>query len=388
MKSIKVIEGQRKVAGLMRCITCQREYELRVPIWRCACGGLLDIDLVDDFIMEQINPNKTGLWRYSDAIKSVVKKEVSLGEGFTPLIPLGIENRQILVKQDHLFPSGSYKDRGASVMVSQIKALGIRKVVEDSSGNAGCAVAAYCANAGIECEIFVPDNTSPAKLAQIEQYGATLRKIPGTREDTAAAVMVAAESVYYASHSWNPFFFQGTKTFAYEVCEQLGWNAPDDVILPVGNGTLLLGAWIGFQELSRCGMINQIPRIIAVQAENCAPLADAFDLGQASAATIRPRETLAEGIAIAQPVRGGQILQAVRASRGQFIKVSEKEIADELIVLCRQGFYIEPTGAATIAGARKALARLPKSDVVVTVFTGHGLKASEKMQKLSHPTRG
>ena len=228
------------------CRSCQEKYAIREPIWRCSCGGLLDLSNDVLFVKSDIQTNRNNLWRYQKALPVDSASIVSLGEGMTPLLKLEVMGREVLIKQDHLFPTGSYKDRGASVLVSQIKSLGIRRVVEDSSGNAGCAIAAYCARAGIACDIYVPADTSPAKLAQIESYNATLHKIPGSREDTAEAVMAAAQTHYYASHSWNPFFFQGTKTFAYEICEQLNWKAPDYVLLPVGNGTLLLGASIGF----------------------------------------------------------------------------------------------------------------------------------------------
>ncbi|MCP4155342.1 MAG: pyridoxal-phosphate dependent enzyme, partial [bacterium] len=206
------------------------------------------------------------MWRYKEAIPvSNESTVVSFEEGFTPLLEMDIENRTVLVKQEQLFASGSYKDRGASVLISKIKEMGIGEVVEDSSGNAGASVAAYCAAAGIQCTIFAPEETSPGKLAQIEAYGAVLNKIPGSREETANAVLKAAETTYYASHSWNPYFFHGTKTFAFEVCEQLGWKAPGTVILPVGNGTLLLGAYIGFNELVNAGIIGKMPVIIGVQ---------------------------------------------------------------------------------------------------------------------------
>jgi threonine synthase len=193
-------------------------------------------------------------------------------------------------------------------------------------------------------------------------------------------VLLAAENDYYASHSWNPFFFHGTKTFAYEVCEQLGWQAPDEVVLPVGNGTLLLGAALGFRELFEMGVIGKLPRLVGVQAEACAPLAEAFNFG-ATHAVFEKRETLAEGIAIAEPVRREQILAAVRQSGGTFTTVSEGEIRASLLAMCRQGFYIEPTAAATIAGVEKTT-RSSQAHIIVTVLTGHGLKATEKMLKL------
>jgi threonine synthase len=267
-------------------------------------------------------------------------------------------------------------------LISQVKALGIRKVVEDSSGNAGCAIAAYCARAEIECDIYVPFGTSPGKLAQIERYGAVLHKIPGSREDTAAAVMEAAEKYYYASHSWNPFFYQGTKTFAYEVCEQLGWKAPGHLVLPAGNGTLLLGAAMGFRELRDAGIVDRVPKIIAIQAAGCAPLALAFDQRLLENPKIRQTGTLAEGIAIANPVRGMQIVEEVRASMGSFLTVSEAEIRTWLLAMCGRGFYIEPTSAATIAGLAQYVSTIDPAETIVSVFTGHGLKATEKMLKL------
>lgn len=324
------------------------------------------------------------MWRYREAIPLDSNSPiVSFAEGFTPLLPVEIAGRQVLIKQEQLFPSGSYKDRGASVMISQIKQLGITKVVEDSSGNAGAAVAAYCAAAGIQCDIYVPESTSPSKLAQITRYGATLHKIPGSREDTAQAVMTAAEDTYYASHSWNPFFFHGTKTFAFEVCEQLGWQAPDTVILPVGNGTLLLGAYIGFSELVKSGIINRVPRFIGVQAQRCAPLFHAFTTHSDTVACAATGEkTMAEGIAIAAPIRGQQILAAVKHTGGEFITVNEMEILASLTAMFQKGHYIEPTSAAAIAGIKKyvevqrEMGTIDAHEVIVSAFTGHGLKST------------
>lgn len=363
------------------CCKCKAGYALEEPLWRCprqGCGGLLDIRFEPAFPLGKIAGRKPCLWRYREAIP--IKDDahiVSFDEGFTPLINVSIEGKQILIKQEQLFSTGSYKDRGASVLISQVKALGIKRVVEDSSGNAGAAIAAYCANAGIECDIFVPETTSEGKLAQISLYGAHLHKIPGSREDTAAAVMLAADKNYYSSHSWNPFFFHGTKTFAFEVCEQLDWRAPDTVILPVGNGTLLLGAWIGFNELKRAKVIAKIPTLIGVQSANCAPLYHAFKENLQEVPTITGEKTLAEGIAIASPIRGKQILDAVRNSNGHFITVTEEEIKEALLEMCGKGYYIEPTSASTIAGIKKylRLCNHRNEELIVSAFTGHGLKS-------------
>ncbi len=363
------------------CTACRQTYPLQDPRWRCDCGSLLDIVFQPRFNLDKITARPSTMWRYREAIP--IEQEaniISLDEGFTPLTQVSFAGRPVWLKQDHLFPTGSYKDRGAAVLISKVKELGIQAVVEDSSGNAGCAIAAYCALADIACDIFVPAEISAGKLAQIQFYGATLNKIVGTRADTAQAVLTAAEQIYYASHFWNPFFFQGTKTFAYEVCEQLNWQAPDVVVLPVGNGTLLLGVDIGFRELEQAGLVNQGPKLIAIQAENCAPLVQtAPDNKKISPSS---QSTLAEGIAIADPIRGQQIMNVVQASGGHFLTVSEVEIKTSLHDMSRKGFYIEPTSAATTAGVAKYLSQVAEDEVIVSVLTGHGLKATEKMLKL------
>ncbi|MBE3136959.1 MAG: threonine synthase [Thermoplasmata archaeon] len=317
------------------------------------------------------------MWRYREALPIEHDKHIiSFDEGFTPLVEEQFSGKKVLLKQDHLFPSGSYKDRGASVLVSKIKELGVKKVVEDSSGNAGAAIAAYCAKANITCDIYVPEKTSAGKLLQIEQYGAALHKIPGTREDTAKAVWLAAQSTYYASHYWNPFFFHGTKTCIFEIVEQLGWNAPDAIILPVGNGTLLLGTYIGLKELQREKIIDTLPKIIGVQAENCSPLAQAWKKHHQIKNPFTWKETIAEGIAIANPVRAKDILHAIKETNGDIITVKEKDIINALHTTIQKGYYIEPTSAVAIAGFQKYPLR--KTEVAVVPLTGHGLKTSRE----------
>lgn len=367
------------------CTNCGKQISLNEKLWRCGCGSVLDIEFEPDFPLDKIKQRNKNMWRYREAIP-IDKSEdiISFDEGFTPLTKVNLDGRSVLIKQDHLFSTGSFKDRGASVLVSKIKELGIDEVVEDSSGNAGCAIAAYCARAGISCEIFVPKSTPSGKLAQIELYGAKLNKVTGSREDTARAVIQAIEESqrYYASHSWNPFFFHGTKTFAYEVSEQLGWKAPDSVVLPVGNGTLLLGAYIGFNELINADIIEKLPKIIGVQAKNCAPLYKAYQEKLETVPKIEVMDTIAEGIAIAKPIRGKQILKAIRKSNGEVIVVEDHEIVEALRKMCNQGFFIEPTAAATIAGLNKYSKRINQDELVVSVFTGHGKKTTDKIQKI------
>jgi len=300
-------------------------------------------------------------------------------EGFTPLEEIEFDGNRTLVKIDYLFPTGSYKDRGATVLMSKMKEWGVQKVVEDSSGNAGSAIAAYCARAGIKCEIYVPQHTSSEKIVQIQAYGATLKKVEGSRERTAEVAMEAASKIPYASHCWNPFFLHGTKTFAFEVWEQMGWKAPDVLVLPIGHGTLFLGVYMGFRELKEAGIIKRIPRLVGVQSAFCAPLYQAFKKGWRETRSIEKEETVAEGIAISEPVRGRQILEATQEADGEILTVTEKEIGMALMEMGRKGHFIEPTSAATIAGLKKYLRKKRRRETIVSTLTGTGLKSVGKM---------
>jgi len=302
-----------------------------------------------------------------------------MNEGFTPLEGIDLNGNCVLLKIDYLFPTGSYKDRGATVLISKMKGWGVQKVVEDSSGNAGSAIAAYCAKTGIECDIYVPQYTSPGKLVQIQAYGATLKRVKGSRERTAEKAMEAASKIPYASHCWNPFFLHGTKTFAFEVWEQMDWRAPDTLVLPIGHGTLFLGAYMGFKELKEAGRIKRIPKLVGVQSASCAPLYQAFKKGWKETKQIEKRETIAEGIAIAEPVRGKQILEAIRDTDGEILAVTENEIGVALKEMGRKGHFIEPTSAATIAGLKKYLGKKRHKETVVSTLTGMGLKSAGKM---------
>jgi len=334
------------------------------------------------FPLDLIAKRAPTLWRYEEALPAIAHtKRVTFQEGFTPLLPYRVGKLEVMLKLDYLFPTGSYKDRGATVLMSHANQEGIKEVVQDSSGNAGCAIAGYAARAGIECTIFVPANTSPAKIVQINMYGAKIRLIEGDRDATASACKshVSTHNVYYASHVHNALFFEGTKTLAYEICEQLGWQAPDTVVLPAGNGTLLLGAYQGFQDLAQAGIITKIPKLIGIQAQNCAPLY-ALWVGKELPTSWLP--TAAEGIAIPTPYLGDKMIAAMRQTNGACIAVSEDDIKKQLFQLARQGYYVEPTAACVIAGLEEYARNLTKSEKIVSVLTGTGLKATEKIQLL------
>ena len=220
----------------------------------------------------------------------------------------------------------------------------------------------------------------PAKLAQIQMYGPTLHKIPGSRENTARAAMEATVHHFYASHVWNPFFFQGTKTYAFEIWEQLGFTAPDTLIVPTGHGTLLIGAYLGFRDLLDRDLIPRLPKLVAVQAANCAPLYRMWRDQLADVPSVEPGGTVAEGIAIAEPSRAAQIMDIIHHTGGEVLAVTDDEIETALVDFCKQGWYLEPTSATAIAAFKKY--PISGGETVVAPLTGHGLKSTEKFLKL------
>lgn len=313
------------------------------------------------------------LWRYAEALPFTEDRwgeAVGLGEGGTPLVPVG-DRPGLWAKVEYANPTLSFKDRGAAVLVAKALEWGVERVVCDSSGNAGTAVAAYCARVGIECHVVVPAATRPAKLAAARAHGAEVHLVEGTREDVAAAAIaaVARGDVFYASHVWQPAFLEGTKTMAYEVVEQLG-RAPDAVVVPAGNGTLLLGVAKGFAELALAGVVPAVPRLVAVQAAACAPVARAAGVD----APPPGGDTVADGIAVAAPPRAAEMAAAVAASGGRWLTVTDDEVLAARDRLARRGWFVEPTGAVAAAAA----AHLDPGGVdgeVVVPLCGAGLKA-------------
>lgn len=228
-------------------------YPIETPRWRSETGGPLMITDLPGIGRGEIDTAKRSLWRYAAALPVAVSDPVSLGEGCTPLVHRPWRGGHAHFKLEWFAPSGSFKDRGASVMLSILRQQGIDAVLEDSSGNGGAAVATYAAAAGMRAKILVPASTSPAKTVQMRAAGAAVELVPGTRQDTADAAVRQAEEIFYASHNWQAHFLQGTKTLAYELWEDLGFVAPDAVIIPCGAGSNILGCDIGFSELLRRG---------------------------------------------------------------------------------------------------------------------------------------
>lgn len=332
--------------------------------WTGPNGELLEVKNTITFDPNLIRTDIHGLWRYLPFLPLENEdNRVSLQEGFTPICDLKYSDKNLRAKLEFLFPTGSYKDRGATFLLSKIKELGITEIVEDSSGNAGCAIAAYAAIANITCKIVVPEFTSEAKVRQIASYGAQVIKVAGSRTDATNKALELAQSTYFASHSYNPWFFQGTITFAFEVWEQ--GKLPEEIIFPTGNGTLLLGAYLGFQKLKDSGIIHEIPKLSAAQADACAPLFaqwKGFEFENA-------QETLAEGITVQKPIRANEILKAIQVTGGKIYTVTEAEIKNSHLELALQGIYAEFTSAVAHAAVKQSL----NNDILIPV-TGIGLK--------------
>jgi threonine synthase len=287
-------------------------------------------------------------------------------------VPLQFEGRRVHVKCEHLNPTGSFKDRGTAVLVSALAAAGVERAVEDSSGNAGASFAAYAARAGIQARVFVPDDAAGPKRAQIEAYGAEVVRILGPRSGAADAVRrAAAKGEVYASHAYLPHILAGMATLAFEIVEQLG-KPPGALIVPVGQGSLLLGVYRGFQAMEAAGVIDAIPQLIGVQAQACAPLWAVYTLGASGLAWVHEGETLAEGIRILHPHRGDAVLEALEATGGDVVAVDEEDIRRGLEALSQRGFFVEPT-SAVVWPAMKAVIDQVRGPLVV-VLTGSGFK--------------
>lgn len=362
----------------LRCTQCGTRFPVNTYAWVCeTCGGLLEIEPAPAFDAKQIARDTNSLWRYRAFLPLPDQAApISMGEGWTPLIPVTYNERNIYCKLDFLNPTGSFKDRGTTVIVSAVKAFGYTHVTDDSSGNAAASLASYSAYAGLRATIFTPAHASPIKLSQIQVYGAELKKIEGVREKAAEALQdaVRAQAIYYASHYYSPFFLAGMQTTAWEIWEQLG-RAPDVVIVPAGHGTNLFGIYRGFAALREAGFISQMPRMFAAQAALVAPLALAYERGETQAARVEPAKTIAEGIANSQPVHGRELLRIIHETNGAAVAATEDEIRAARLKLARQGIFVEPTSATALAVLEKIQDRLDPAETIVVSLTGNGLKA-------------
>jgi len=362
------------IHDMICCRNCGLSFPISQFPYRCpTCGGLFGFPEGLTFSHQDIDPTLPGIWKYKTGLCLPDEAPIiTLGEGNTPLVWSEIDGKRVGFKLESLNPTGSFKDRGTAVLVSWLLAAGIRKAVEDSSGNAGASFAAYASRAGIQGKIFIPSYASGPKRIQIESYGSEVIPVPGPRSKAAEAVLNEVnQGSVYASHAYLPHGTAGIATIAYELIEDLG-ETPGTVLVPVGHGSLLLGIWLGFQALMKSGLISHQPRLIGIQAAACDPLYQAFHTGQDHPTAGPEGKTLAEGVAIADPYHGEIVLQAVRDSQGSFLEVKENEILEGQRSLAQLGIYAELTSALVWAGIRQLPPHTPEP--VVCIITGHGLK--------------
>ncbi|MHA1582158.1 MAG: threonine synthase [Candidatus Baldrarchaeia archaeon] len=383
----------------LKCIKCGTEYPSDKILSFCEkCGSsldyILDYDVIADIVNKELLARRPfNMWRYKEFLPVVDEsKIVSIGEGGTPLIRseklaerLGL--KFLYLKLDCCNPTGSFKDRGASAAISRALELGVKTIVGYSTGNAGVAQAAYAARAGLESVIFVHKTASLGKLVQAMLHGSLVVRVDGTFEDAANLAKQCSKEFGWMFNGGvvNPARHHGKKTIAYEICEQLNWNVPDMYIQSVGVGTAAIGAYKGFKEFYDLGWINEIPRIVCVQAEGCAPMVDAFKNNREEVVPVKDPKTVASAIAVGNPAGWPLLRKAVLETNGIVDSVSDDEILEAERLLAKlEGIFAEPAAAAPIALLKnlRENGEIDKDTRVVCMISGHGLKALKTATEL------
>jgi threonine synthase len=398
-----LVTSSRNLAGTMtnvthlECSACNTRYDAGRLYNVCTkCGKPLFVryDLSNaarTLTQESLPARRPDMWRYREVMPVESDENVvSLGEGWTPLFDApalgraaGVEN--LLIKDESLNPTQSFKARGMSAAVSMALELGVKKLAAPSAGNAGGALAAYAARAGLEAYIFMPRDTPRANIVECQQTGAHVTLIDGLITDCGAEVArrKEAEGWFDVSTLKEPYRAEGKKTLGYELAEQLDWKLPDVIIYPTGGGTGLVGMWKAFDEMEEMGWIgSDRPRMVTVQAEGCAPIVRAFESGATHADEFKNAATVASGLRVPKAIGDFLILDALRKSGGAAVTVSDSELlaaVGEIGAL--EGLFVAPEGAACLPALRKLVARgdVSPDDQVVLFNTGAGIKYIEEL---------
>lgn len=376
----------------LECPRCNKTCDADVLKNLCDCGSPLfpryDLKEVSQFVSrEDFGYRVHSLWRFRELLPvRNLKNIVTLFEGFTPLISadrIGAEFgvQKLILKDESLNPTGSFKARGLCVAISRAKELGVTEVCLPTAGNAGGAAAAYAARAGMKCHVFMPGDTPATFVQECSAFGADVRFVDGTIADAGRAMQSEKNEKGWFDLSTlkEPYRVEGKKTMMYEIAQSLGWDLPDVIIFPTGGGTGIVGAWKAFKELKELGWLNKakVPRLIAVQAAGCAPIVRAWEEGQESAEEWKNAKTSAWGLRVPKAVADFLMLQAIRESAGAAIAVSEEEIADAVRqVGSKEGMFIAPEAAAGIAAIRELRKRslVGTEETVILINTGCGIK--------------
>lgn len=362
----------------IKCSKCSRASP-SILDFKCSCGSPLETHLHFNFEKKKVRKRNYSLWCYISFFPYVKEKEIiSLGEGWTPLIKF---SDGLYFKLDQLNPTGSFKDRGSTVLISTLhkavkKAGGY--ISEDSSGNAGASIAAYAARAGLKAKIYVPENVSGPKFNQIRFYGAEVVKVSGGRNKVAEEAQKAGRGKFYVGHILHPLFRDGIRSLAYEIAEQLGWHIPKRIYLPVSAGTLLLGVINGFKHLVESNVIGAMPKIVACQAQQVSPLY--HRVKNLSYAPPERITSIADALVSVNPPLLNLMVKHLKEANGDAVIVEEDEISNAFIELARKGFFVEPSSTIAYAAYKKQLKNkeASKDDKAVIILTGTGLKTMLK----------
>jgi len=366
-----------------RCIECGKEYDLKEVRYRCDCLGLLEV--VDEWKVDinKLRQRPFGVWRYRELLPVTSNRIITLNEGGTHLhecksLAKEIGIRKLWVKNEGENPTGSFKDRGMTVGITKALEYGFDRVGCASTGNTAASMSAYAAKAGIDAIVLLPaKKIAFGKLAQTMIYGA---KIIAIRDNFDQAMdfiwRVTKQHRIYLLNSINPFRLEGQKTLGFEIMDQLDFSSPDRIILPIGNAGNISALWKAMRELRELDLIDQIPRLMGIQAEGASPIVDMIQ-GKSKFKPVAKPETIASAIRIGNPVNWPKAIRAIRDSKGSVAKVSDREILRAQKTLARrEGIFVEPASAASIAGLKKLLrdGKIGKDEEVVCVTTGNGLK--------------
>lgn len=363
----------------IKCSVCNK-LSSNLLAFKCpSCGHPLEVQLDFNFEPDKIRTGNYSVWRYEQFFPyAQEKKIVTLSEGWTPLVKL---SDNAYVKLESANPTGSFKDRGSTVLVSALHDL-IEEaggyISEDSSGNAGASMAAYAARAGLKARIYVPETVAGPKFNQIQFYGAQVTKVSGSRSRVAKEAQNVEKGKFYVGHILHPLFRDGIRSLAYEIFEQFGWNVPERIYLPVSAGTLLLGLISGFKHLSDSGSIEAFPRTVACQTRQISPLYHRF-----KGLKYHPPEkvtSIADALVSTKPPLLDLMVKGLKDVKGDAVMVDEQEIMEAFLELARRGFFVEPSSAVAYAGYKKQLANneVSRESRVVIVLTGNGLKTTIK----------
>lgn len=388
---------------LLKCVKCGREFSPSEVDYYCpTCGPEGTLDVLYDYV--SIKPrftrqalkskNDYSLWRYTDLLPIEEKpKNLNIQVGWTPLYKaarleqeLGLEN--IYIKDDGRNPTASFKDRASAIGVAKAIELGKEIMCAASTGNAASSLSGFAACAGIPTYIFVPAAAPTAKITQLLIYGSNVILVDGTYDEAFDLCLKASEEFgwYNRSCAINPYLVEGKKTVAFELMEQLDWKVPDWVVMSIGDGCCISGAWKGFKEMRQLGLIDKLPKMLGVQAAGSNPVSRAFRNDTNSFDYIRP-DTMADSISVGIPRNGLKALRTLRESGGDVVDVMDEEILDSMRLMARlTGVFGEPAGVTGLAGLRKAVreSKIKPEESVVLVVTGNGLKDIKSAMSAVH----